>query len=943
MIDKTKYEKLDQYQSKLMQDIDGRALIDAVIEAGRNEDFENLPIKIKEDLDRTSSRDLTLDYYSDEEQEFFIIQTPRRSYTIPLIDERSQEIDYRNIERQLNPALENWRDTQVYIDMRYLYDLEQARLQNSQKDIDTINQDSSTDDPVNTPQTDTEIFNKKRTQIDSEYSINLNDVANALREQGYNVKTKQGGSLLITDENLSSENSITVTKKNAYIETAELKTPETKALYNKMRAAVVESMNESLNNSKEKFEIMETSPKLGELSTQSITRGMLNVFSNDKLNQTPEYSDVFSAPKQKYTFVDKDGNDYLSISMGYSVKETGKNGMDHEVVPVITATYGSEYGDVSKTFEVSEADLKAFTNDQLYKSDIAKAIDEFAEIGINDRESVFKELKHQQFDKEIDRIFKKEFKRLDSEKAEFFSSIAKEYYRIDSPNGSLKDYIMENLNKAPFFRDSMLNEKNEASLSKMFTEVEGKLNPPDLSKLKLSKISLNELSYKLEENGEKIYDSKEREPVEYDREWITKLARMEDKLIDLKNGPVQDMLNTAHSIVKGVNEARQGIVKLYKDGIYSGIEFGNGVGSFREGLNYGHVLHNLEKEYRSLLQSEQAEDQIAAINKKIDIKLYRDDIIRNANIYVKAAIVIRDKVDNMIDLVNGAKLQAEAGLKETGHSYMNSTFVRNTEENFRKLGNGLVSSFKELGYSISEIGKGCAMIGSNTLGLGKDALDIVHNKSAMAVNGFRNQYNDVVVDAKLVLSSKEYAKAYIAEKINDSRIEQGFKGIESNEFNKIAQTRFWNELDNTIKKGQEAEKIPSEDRTEAEKEVIRLGKQARYQKDQNTFIAERLNQQMKEVVLKDNTMTVDKAVDMLAMEYHQSAMAFNVMNGATSVKSYQDLSESEKDMCKDIIRSTIEDMPNVSNKLEHNQDRMEREANSTEKQEIESIEQDDAR
>lgn len=35
MIDKTKYEKLDQYQSKLMQDIDGRALIDAVIEADR--------------------------------------------------------------------------------------------------------------------------------------------------------------------------------------------------------------------------------------------------------------------------------------------------------------------------------------------------------------------------------------------------------------------------------------------------------------------------------------------------------------------------------------------------------------------------------------------------------------------------------------------------------------------------------------------------------------------------------------------------------------------------------------------------------------------------------------------------------------------------------------------------------------------------------------------
>ena len=94
------------------------------------------------------------------------------------------------------------------------------------------------------------------------------------------------------------------------------------------------------------------------------------------------------------------------------------------------------------------------------------------------------------------------------------------------------------------------------------------------------------------------------------------------------------------------------------------------------------MLHNLEKEYTELAKSNDKNDQLAAIDKKMDIKIYRDEIMRNADVYAKAAVVIRDNVDKMIDAVQSLKIQGEISAKGE-KPFMNSRFIDQVNEYFK--------------------------------------------------------------------------------------------------------------------------------------------------------------------------------------------------------------------------------------------------------------------
>ena len=766
------------------------------------------------------------------------------------------------------------------------------------------------------------VINRKRTQLESEVSIDLKDTAERLRKKGYEVRTKQGGSLFVTDPNLSKENSITITKKNAYIEAANLTTPEAETMYNRMKEVVMDTMQESLDVVQKCYDMIEISPKLGEVPAQIVVTSMIYQFNLDKMSKEPDYADVFSEPERKYLFKDKNGKEYMSISMGYSVEESEKSGLDKSVKPVIVAKYGPDYGDISRLFHVSEKDIEAFAKNQGYKSDVAKDVNEFVAIGTKSRESVFKEIQINRYEKQIDKVFSAEFKKLNPEKSKFFSNKAKEYFRMDigKQGISLTDHMLNELPKAPFFRESMQN--HEESFRKMFDGIEKKLDPPDLSGLKLETISMDQLDYTIEENGIKTFDSTIREPVVYDREWITKLVNIVDKLNDIKNGPVQDMIDTAKSMARGVNEARQGAVKIYKDGIYSGFEFGSGIQSFGEGLTYGHVLHNLEKEYTELAKSDDKNDQLAAIDKKMDIKIYRDEIMRNADVYAKAAVVIRDNVDKMIDAVQSLKIQGE--ISEKGEKpFMNSRFIDQVNEYFKRLGNDINENFKKIIHSINEINKNVMAFGVKRINMVPEAFHTVQAKTSYSLSCFRKGYNEAVINAKVNLSSKEYSKNQIAKTLNDARLLQACR-VESNELSNAMQGRLWDELDNSIRKGHEAEIIAPEDRSSMETLAVNYGKQAKQQKEQNLFIAERLNDKIKDVILREEKMTMPKAAEVLAAEYHNAAMAYSVMNGASTMKTYANLSDAEKAECQDVIRTVLENMPNVKDKLDYNMEQIDR-------------------
>lgn len=940
------YKDLMQYQERKFEDIDMKKVIDSIVEAKNMDGVDGQEVSFRNTEDSLSRAFLKISYFSEDEQGFnadiINILTASGTYDIPLYTQ-SGTINYQEIENQIRKSVSKFSKFETYIDTNFGSEItyessinEQETVYADEERFDEQALNEQVDRIINTqtgsrvtepdiepeeaadaePEFRPEKLNKKRTHIESSQDVNLNNIAKELRALGYDVRTKRGGSLCVTSENLPEENSITISRKNAYIETAELKSQAEVDIYNKMRENVEKTMHYDLEQSARRQEMVLSAPSFAEVPLSMVAQEMLTTFNTDKMEKNPDFSDVFSEPKLKYSFKDAYGRDYLSISMGYSVKDDDSK----EVFPVIYAQYGKEYGDISKQFAISEGDLNAAKNSQLYNSTFYNKFKEFTEIGMLSRESVYKEVLFQKTDRELDKLFKSEFKNLKSEKAEFFSGIAKEYFRLEEKKATLSEYMIDNMHRAPFFKDRMLSDAGKERFSQMFDAIEQKITKKieevDLSNVKFNEISPNKMKLEIEKNGELVEGGKEKTLFECDRKWLQDLGRIEDKLIDLRNGPVQDMIDTAKSIAKGINEARKGIITFYKDGIYSGFELGSGIGSFKDGLTYGHVLHQMEAQYKALSQSGKEEDQIAAIGKGIDIRLYRDDINRNANIYVKAAVAIRNRLDNMIDAISAFRRDADASLRQTGRSSVTVSAISALEKNFKALGNEVVLSFKEASHSLSEIGKGLQAIGSNTIGFTKDTVNVIQAKSAVMTNNFKEQYNNMVLDAKVALSMNEYAKNRIAEKLNDARIEQAFNGIDSNDFHKIAQTKFWKELDHVIALGEEAERNGID--PDAGKMAMD-GKMAKIQKEQNLYIADALNKQIKNTILRNDKMTMSKAIDLMAEEYHKTAMAYNLLNGAASAKGYASLSEQEKEMCKEVIKEVLMEMPNVVEKLEHNE------------------------
>ena len=191
------YDQLKSYQGEKLKDINIRDIVDAVLEAGRNNDYENLPIVLKDDNNRLAEGILSFDYDVFAEEELIIVNNQGNSWEIPA--NNINGTNYREIENKVKGVLNKYEDQNIYIDMKYL-----------EETLDNEKFESYLNEEVK--ETMQETINQ-RTVIESNYEVQLDRVADALREQGYDVKKRNGASILVTDKNLSQENSITITKK----------------------------------------------------------------------------------------------------------------------------------------------------------------------------------------------------------------------------------------------------------------------------------------------------------------------------------------------------------------------------------------------------------------------------------------------------------------------------------------------------------------------------------------------------------------------------------------------------------------------------------------------------------------------------------------------------------------------------------------------------------
>lgn len=902
------YEALVQKQGKPFSELNAHDIIEAIAHAGRNNDVDNMRITISDDTDRNNIiLDMNYEFDEDEYEEYIELDGPNKShYSIPIMRDDLNGFNYRELENRLNQFKREYGKVDMYIDNQYMRDFESEKtrlIEEEAKHKGTI-MEPELAFAVDDMEPGMLQLNHRRTKLqETEIPVDIRDIANRLEEKGYLIRIKPGGHLLVQDKNLLPQNSITVTRKNAYIEDANIQSSFDIELYNKMKNEILKSVDDSFSTIKEKNQAYDNSTEFADISILQVAKELLEEHNDSEIN----LNSVFEDSKLKYQFLDDKGKEFLSVALDYTVNDD----KDKTVSPVLSVKYGPEYGDFRKTFEIKDSDLEALKKDELYKTDLVKEIDAFAGIGKQERTSNFELVKASQVKKILDKDISKEFKFLNQDKIEYFSEVALDYYR-KQPDCTLAEYEIGKLKEAPFYRTGMSNDKITNMLNSTFKYIESKIDNPSFDTIERSSINFDDFSCRVYKEGNLVKDTKAKEPVTYDREWITKLARLEDSIMELRYGPIQDALNIAASFGKGTKELVEGIAEYKADGIYSGFDIGQGIGSFKEGLEYGAIISDLEREYKKLSTSEHENDRIAAIDKKIDLKLLREEIHANTNIYTKAAIALRENCDKMIDAIRELKASKE---KNT----LTEPKLQSIKKQFSKCSKAFVNAYNTLNTSIHKVNDACKKFSDQQKEKRMAALNYIEAKEKAIINSTKNLYNDISKKAQVLLDMKAFTNERIAEQLNDINVIKRFESIKFEEFgipNNVVEEmrqdlkfRFWKELDNAIKDGEDTEKKPIEEQTKEDKEAIWFGKNMKFQKEKSLYVAEKIHDKIKDCY-KENLPYSD-VVEQLSKTYHNENMIFNLRNKDESVKNYSELSTSEKMAVQDLMKEFIHTIPSL--------------------------------
>lgn len=902
------YEALAQKQGNPFSELNAQDIIEAIAHAGRNNDVDNMRITVSDDTDRNNIiLDMNYEFDEDEYEEYIELDGPNKShYSIPIMRDDLNGFNYRELENRLNQFKREYGKVDMYIDSQYMResDLEKTNIIEAEsKNRETIKKPELVF-AVDDMEPEILQLNHRRTKFsETEIPVDIRDIANRLEEKGYLIRIKPGGHLLVQDKSLLPQNSITITRKNAYIEDANIQSIFDMELYNKMKKEVLQSVDDSFSTIKEKNQAFDNFTEFTNISILQVTKELLVEHNNNETN----LNSVFEDPKLKYQFLDDKGKEFLSLSLDYTVNDD----KDKTVLPILSVKYGPDYGDFRKTIEIKNSDLEAVKKDELYKTDLAKEIDAFARIGKQERTSNFELLKASKVKKILDKDISKEFKFLSDNKIGYFSEVALDYYR-KQPDCTLAEYEIEKLKEAPFYRTGMSNDKIKNALNDTFKYIESKIDDPGFDKIEKSSINFDDFSCRVYKEGSLVKDTNAKEPVTYDREWITKLARLEDSIMELRYGPIQDALNIAASFGKGTKELVEGIAEYKADGIYSGFDIGQGISSFKEGLEYGAIITELEREYKKLSTSEHENDRIAAIDKKIDLKLLREEIHANTNIYTKAAITLRENCDKMIDAIRELKASKE---KNT----LTEPKLQSIKKQFAKCSKAFVNAYNALNMSFHNINNACKVFSNQQKEKRDKFINYIEAKEKAIVNSIKDMYNDVSKKAQVLLDMRTFNKEQIAEQLHDISIVKRFENIKFEEFgipaNVVEEMRqdlkfkFWKEMDNAIREGEEAERIPVNEQTKEEKDAIRFGQNMKFQKERASFVAERIHDKIKECY-KSNTPYSD-VVEQLAKTYHNENMIFNLRNKEESVKNYSELSSFEKQVMQSVIKEFIHTVPSL--------------------------------
>lgn len=780
--------QLSDFQDARLQDIPMEDIIKMIAAAVEKERNADIYLAFSDNEDRLAGSFLSFNYSADAaayEDEMLLITSDRGSYDIPLYNSR-KDVNSKEILNRIRPVLKHYADTRIYLDYPGVEQEEELNFEPEFEEKEKRSLDLEPEEPEPLEEEKTYSINEKRTQMSKEAQIDLDDVAKRMTEAGYIVKKKQFGNLVVTVPGLDASNNITVTRYNAYIERAFLKSDAEKAVYDKMQQAVHEQVGKSIEESAKKFEIIKNSPSIADYSILMLGESFV------KASMAEE--------SISYEIIEQDHKCLATMALS---QEEGKESS-------IEIIYGKEYGNLKKEIPISEKEKEDFLSGKFYQTNISKEMDQF-------------------------------------------------------------------------------------------------LRPV------LEKANLADLSLKAYNQDTLILDSNQKELYTCDREWLTKLGRLEDKLNDLKYHSVKDLSDFGHGLKKAMTEIGLGIAKPYQDGLVSGIDIGTGSELFKQGWKYGKAICEAEREFEKLAASDDPKDVLKALDQKISIKEFRDDVKSNMNTYVKAAFQLRENIDKMLQSIKEMKLRAMERLEQK------SAFVGKLEmelqTKYMAMANSQIAgNFREMKDALKQIGQGFSMITMGGSHYAKELAEQANYRINVTANTFKVQYNEMLRQAKTTIQYKFHEREVFAEKLNNARINQIYDSLSDQDFEQYAKIKYWDELESSRKMGGKIEKIPEEERTSEDQEKIIAGKQAEQQQEQNRFIAEHMVTKLKEL-LKDPDLDYKESLELLAEEYHQAAVEFNQINGMKEISSYAELSEDDKNLCREVVDEVLQEIPHLEKQM----------------------------
>lgn len=707
-------------------------------------------------------------------------------------------------------------------------------------------------------------LNMQKIEFDKEPKVLLSDVADAIRnlndsEQEFGtLKVRAGNksSIIVTSDRLGPDFKLSVTGSNTLLQRGNLETEQEKAIGQKLIDRVSEIIEDHIKERDKEQKLVESGISLGGVNSSTLIWAALNDL-NAKRNENGEFDfkDAFDRAPFVAEFKDEFGREYATFTAG--VRNTKDSTLDNpKVEPFLQVRFGESYGG-----RLSEGKNGEILNTEGPSLDISG---------------------------------KMLMKALDlTDEGKWYAT-------------NITDLVNSRLTM------SILPEERREELGVQKTLDNLTIDVRETGeKVKAESIPLD---YKIDINGRRMASSKDRDLYRADDHFSKSWENLRDKLVEFREGPVQECMDMASSFRKAVAEIPSDIkdLKPYQfdvSRVPGRLDFevemnSKALDSFKEGWNRYNDMKAVkdiaENGDPSLPEDGSRFASMEAGMRYNEMRRLQSDL----NNYEKAAIALHENVDRAIRILDSVGMQIGKGY----NAMINSSVMQGIRQELNKCLSGIVSAYQSVCKVTGRVTDN-RLAGELKETNGHLLAPKMRSWSPKAMDNIK----DVLHDAKVTTDTISYTNDRIAELLNDTIVTQKFQGISSGEFVANIDKAFcWKELNSMFYTYEEAKAKDIDKLEPRDKMALMKGPAIVRQKDQIERTANAVRGDLERIMKED--ITKEAAIDRLSRTIYDQMQNYDAYSGSHA--EFDDLSAYGKDVVKDIADKVLNELPAVSEKME---------------------------